>query len=230
MNTQGPVTVRGPSRGALPRRRGVAIAIGLGWSLLALAGCRSEMYDQPRYEPLEPSSFFKDGTSARAPVPGTIARGQLQADDLLHTGKLDGQLADVFPFPIGRPELERGRERYQIYCAPCHGARGDGKGMIVQRGFPAPPAFYGKTGPSPTGTVPMYADLRQAPAGHFFDVITHGHGVMYSYAARIATEDRWKIAAYIRALQLSQYATTEEIKAFRAPTSEERQLLEEAGQ
>src|SRR5262249_13651450 len=141
---------------------------------------------QPRYEPLEASSFFRDGTSARTPLPGTIARGQLPADDLLHTGKIDGQLADAFPFPIRRDDMLRGQQRFQIYCTPCHGDRGDGQGMIVQRGFPAPPPFYGKTRPAPTGSVPTYADLRQAPAGHFFDVITNGHGVMYSYASRIS--------------------------------------------
>ena len=119
----------------------------------------------------------------------TIARGQLRADELLETGRINGELADQFPFPIDRLALERGQQRYMIYCSPCHAARGDGRGMIVQRGFPAPPPYYGRSGSSPQGSEPTYADLRDAPVGHFFDVMTHGHGVMYSYASRISVEE-----------------------------------------
>jgi mono/diheme cytochrome c family protein len=188
------------------------------------------MYDQPRYKPLAASDIFRDGSSARPLEPGTIARGQFHEDELLATGKINGQLADQFPFPIDRAALERGRERFLIYCSPCHGATGDGRGMIVQRGFPPPPPFYGKVASSPTGSEPTYADLREAPAGHFFDVITNGHGTMYSYASRVGVEDRWKIAAYIRALQLSQYATVDQLRELPEPTDEERRLVAEAPQ
>lgn len=193
------------------------------------SGCRQAMYDQPKYKPLAPSNLFANGTSARLLEVGTIARGQLQDDELLETGRIDGELADQFPFPIGRADLERGRQRYNIYCSPCHGDRGDGRGMIVQRGFPQPPPFYGRYTTSPKGTEPTYADLREAPAGHFFDVITHGHGVMYSYASRVDVPDRWKIAGYIRALQLSQYATADELRAVAEPTTDERRMVEELG-
>lgn len=191
-------------------------------------GCRRAMYDQPRYKPLAASAIFRDGASARPLEPGTIARGQLDEDELLHTGRLNGQLADQFPFPIDRPALERGRERFMISCSPCHGATGDGRGMIVQRGFPPPPPLYGKAASSPTGSEPTYADLRDAPVGHFFDVITHGHGTMYSYASRIGVDDRWKIAAYIRALQLSQHATVEQLRELPDPTDDEKRLVAEA--
>lgn len=209
--------------------RALAVAAGAVLATTLLVGCRSEMYDQPRYEALEPTSFFKNGTSARASLPGTIARGRLPLDDLLHTGKVGGQFADAFPFPIARADMVRGQSRYRIYCAPCHGELGDGQGVIVQRGFPAPPPYYGATRPSPTGTVPTYADLRLAPAGHFFDVITHGHGVMYSYASRIGIEDRWRIVAYVRALQLSQHASADDLKALPKPKAEESKLIQEAG-
>ncbi len=215
------------------RRLGLDPAYLLAVVLTTLAGCRQEMYDQPRYEPLEPSSFFSDGTSARPVVAGTIARGQLDDDELRSTGKINGQLADQFPFRMTRHDLDRGRERFEIYCAPCHGAKGDGQGMIVQRGFPAPPSYYpipgGAKRASPTGsTVPTYADLRQAPAGHFFDVITHGHGIMYSYASRVAVDDRWRIAAYIRVLQLGEHVTADDLKTL--PKIDQDKLKKEAGQ
>jgi mono/diheme cytochrome c family protein len=172
------------------RRAAIAAAI----ACVALAsGCRQDMQVQPRYNPYDASTFFDNGLSARQPVPGTIARGQLHLDSLLYTGKVDGKDAEVFPFPIKSEDLERGRERYNIYCAPCHDATGSGRGMIVLRGFPQPPSFH-------------IDRLRQAPPGHFFDVMTNGLGVMYSYASRVSPEDRWRIAAYIRALQLSQQA------------------------
>jgi cytochrome c553 len=157
------------------------------------AGCRQDMQVQPRYNPYDASVFFDDGRSARQPVPGTIARGQLHLDALLYTGKVDGKDAEIFPFPITRADLARGRERFNIYCAPCHDVTGSGRGMIVLRGFPQPPSYH-------------IDRLRQSPPGHFFDVMTNGLGIMYSYAARVSPEDRWRIAAYIRALQLSQQA------------------------
>lgn len=152
------------------------------------------MHVQPKYKPLDPTSFFDDGRSERPVVPGTVARGHLQIDEQLYTGKVNGMLVDTFPFPITRQDLARGQERYNIFCSPCHGRLGDGQGMIVQRGFPPPPSYHQDR-------------LRQAPVGHFFDVITNGYGRMYSYASRVSPEDRWKIIAYIRALQLSQRAT-----------------------
>jgi mono/diheme cytochrome c family protein len=152
------------------------------------------MIDQPRLEPLAEESFFVNGAGSRVPPAHTVPRGQLRADDAFFTGKIDGQLVATFPEPVTRELLARGRERFDIYCAVCHAATGDGNGMIVQRGFPKPPSLHDPR-------------LRDAPIGHFFDVMTNGYGVMYSYASRVTPEDRWAIAAYIRALQLSQHAT-----------------------
>ncbi|MBX6311344.1 MAG: cytochrome c [Isosphaeraceae bacterium] len=200
--------------------------------LAFLAGCRQEMYNQPRFEPLEEAEFFDDGASARPLIEGTVARvakgGVPLSNTHFYTGKVNGKDAETFPFPIDRSDLERGRDRYMIYCSPCHGALGDGRGMIVARGFPPPPPFYGKLPKTEKGPVSVYDDLREAPVGHFFEVITNGHGIMYSYASRISPEDRWKIAAYIRALQLSQYATVEDLKGIKNPTPEEQRLLREA--
>jgi hypothetical protein len=162
------------------------------------AGCRQDMHIQPRYEPLDPSSFFADGRSARQPVPGTVARGELRINEALYAGKVNGVPVDKFPFPITREDLERGRERFNIYCTPCHDYTGSGHGMIVQRGFPPPPSYD-------------IERLRNAPVGHFFDVMTNGYGTMYSYASRVSVKDRWRIAAYIRALQLSQHATLDDV-------------------
>ena len=165
---------------------------------LALSGCRQDMHVQPKYVPEDASTFFSDGRSERPPVEGTVARGQLRTDELLYTGRLNGVPADLFPFPITPADLSRGRERYNIYCSPCHDYTGDGNGMIVQRGFPGPPSFH-------------LDRLRQAPVGHFFEVITNGLGMMYSYASRVSPEDRWRIAAYIRALQLSRRGTSSDV-------------------
>lgn len=188
------------------------------------------MYDQPRYEPFQASAFFDDGSSARHPVPGTVARGQLDVDEHLHSGRVDGKDAATFPFPIDLAALERGRERYNIYCSPCHGEQGDGRGMIVRRGFSPPPSFHESRGSRPADSpIPTYDDLRTAPPGHFFRVITEGHGTMYSYASRINVDDRWKIAAYIRALQLSRHATLDDLAAIPDPNDDERRLLQEGG-
>ena len=183
---------------------------GFGALVLFLGACRLDMHVQPKYKPLAPSSFFDDGRSERPVVPGTVARGHLQIDEQLYTGKVNGALADTFPFPITRWDLARGQERYNIFCSPCHGQLGDGQGMIVLRGFPPPPSYHEDR-------------LRQAPAGHFFDVITNGYGRMYSYASRVSPEDRWRIIAYIRALQLSQHATVNDV-----PESDREQLMEKA--
>ena len=192
--------------GILARARGIACLGAIG---MVLAGCRLDMHVQPKYLPYEPTTFFDDGRSERPVVPGTIARGHLRLDELLYTGKENGVLADKFPFPITRADLERGRERYNIYCTPCHDYTGSGHGMIVQRGFPPPPSFH-------------IDRLRNAPAGHFFDVMTNGDGSMYSYSTRVEPEDRWRVAAYIRALQLSHQATIQDV-----PGSMRQKLMEE---
>ncbi|MGA8072351.1 MAG: cytochrome c [Candidatus Acidiferrales bacterium] len=176
----------------------------------ALGGCRLDMHLQPRYNPYDPSDFFSDGRSARQPVAGTVARGELRIDEQLYTGKVDGKLADTFPFPITANDILRGQQRYNIYCSPCHDYTGSGRGMIVQRGFPPPPSYH-------------IDRLRQAPVGHFFDVMTNGFGAMYSYASRISPEDRWRIAAYIRALQLSEHAKIEDVPDAERPKLEEKQ-------
>jgi hypothetical protein len=174
---------------------------------MVLTGCRIDMHVQPRYNPLDQSTFFPDGKSARPAIPDTVARGHLRTNELFYTGKVGGQLVDAFPFPITRADLDRGRERFNIYCSPCHGLGGDGHGMIVQRGFSPPPSFH-------------IERLRKAPAGHLFGVM-NGFGRMYSYASRVNPQDRWRIVAYIRALQLSQSATLED-----APESARKQLQE----
>ncbi len=175
-----------------------ASLIVLSAGAILQAGCRLDMHLQPKYNPEVPSNFFTDGRSAREPVPGTIARGELHADELLYTGRINGNVANVFPFAITPEDLNRGRKRYNIYCSPCHDYAGYGNGMIVQRGFPEPPSYH-------------IDRLRNAPVGHLFDVITSGYGIMYSYAARIPAEDRWRIVAYIRALQLSQHAAVQDV-------------------
>jgi hypothetical protein len=169
---------------------------------LTLAACRQDMHDQPKYEPLEASDFFEDGQAARPLVEGTVARGQLNADAILHTGKMGAALVDGYPFPITREVLERGRERFNVYCAPCHDRTGSGQGMVVRRGFRQPTSFHTDR-------------LRQAPTGHFFDVMTNGFGVMPDYRTQIAVRDRWAVAAYVKALQLSQHATVDDVPAER---------------
>ncbi len=176
--------------------------------LLLATACRQDMHDQPKYKPLRGSDFFDDGRSARPFVEGTVARGHLHTDEHFYTGKVKGELVTTLPFPATKEVLERGHERYNIYCSPCHDRVGTGRGMIVQRGFRQPPSFH-------------IDRLRQAPVGHFFDVMTNGFGTMYSYADRIPPKDRWAIVAYIRALQLSQNATLDDV-----PAEERRKLLE----
>jgi mono/diheme cytochrome c family protein len=182
------------------------------WSVLILfilaAGCRNDMYDQPRYKPLAAGSNLIGPSSARKLIPGTVAREESRTLDTFDTGMKGESLADEIPFPVDRAVLERGRERYAIFCTPCHGGLGDGQGMIVKRGFSPPPSFHTE-------------ESRKAPVGHFFDVITNGHGAMYSYASRVPTRDRWAITAYIRALQLSQHAEPNDLDAMdRARLSE----------
>jgi mono/diheme cytochrome c family protein len=158
------------------------------------------MHDQPKYVPLRESTFFGDARSARPIVSGTVARGQLRDDPLLYTGKQGAADADVFPFPITDRVMQRGQERFNIYCSPCHGRTGEGDGMVVQRGYRRPPTYHQDR-------------LRTAPVGHFFDVITNGFGAMPDYAVQIKAEDRWAIVAYIRALQLSEHAALADVAA-----------------
>ena len=176
--------------------------------MLLCAGCRQDMHVQPRYNPFDATDFFEDGQSSRIPVAGTVPRGELATgpQELLYTGKVNGALQDAFPFPVTREVLDRGRERFNIYCSPCHGLSGDGDGMIVQRGFRRPPSLHSD-------------HLRAAPAGHFVDVITNGFGVMYPYGYRVAPRDRWAITSYIRALQLSRQASISDV-----PAAERKQL------
>jgi mono/diheme cytochrome c family protein len=184
------------SPGELGRRLKVCLLI-FGVSLTT-AACAQYMARQPYYRPLEPSASFANGTSAQEPPPGTVAQGQLQDDALLFRGQENGNLAAEFPFPVTRDVLDRGRERYTIYCVPCHGEAGTGNGLVVRRGFTRPPSFHTD-------------QLRNAPVGHFFDVITNGFGAMPSYASQVPARDRWAIIAYIRALQLSQHATLDDV-------------------
>jgi mono/diheme cytochrome c family protein len=156
------------------------------------------MHDQPRYEPFEATQFFTDGRSVRPQVEGTIARGELRLDEHLYTGLIQGRPAETFPFALDRNDMERGRERYEIYCAPCHGELGDGLGMVVKRGFPRPPSFHD----------PRIVSM---PPGYYVDVITRGLGRMLPYADRVKPEDRWRIAAYVRALQKARSATIDDV-------------------
>jgi len=173
----------------------------LALCVLLLAGaCRQKMANQPRYDPLEPSDFFTDGMTARPRVAGTVARGELVVNDFLVTGKIGGKNGDGFPMPVTRAFVDRGNERFDVYCAPCHGRLGDGNGMVPSRGYRHPPSFHTQT-------------LREQPTGHFFDVMTNGFGSMPSYRTMIPPQDRWAIVAYIRALQLSQSATVADVPA-----------------
>ena len=174
---------------------------------LALAACRQDMHDAPRYDPLEASTFFTDGRSARMPVANTVARGTLREDEHLYQGTIDGQLTDTFPMPVTAEMMARGRERFNVFCSPCHGRTGQGNGMVVQRGFRAPPSFHDER-------------LRNAPVGYYVNVETNGFGAMSDYAAQVPPADRWAIAAYIRALQFSQRATVDDV-----PPDARNQLL-----
>lgn len=166
--------------------------------LLTSAGCRQDMHNQPKYIPLRESTFFRNGSSARPLVEDTVARGTLQEDEAFFTGKSFGAEVTTLPFPLTKEVLDRGENRYNIFCSPCHDLAGTGQGMIVRRGYRQPPSFHSDR-------------IRQAPIGHFFDVMTNGFGAMPDYRAQVAPRDRWAIAAYVRALQLSQHATAAEL-------------------
>ena len=173
-------------------RRNTMIAAVVASAFCATA-CRQDMHNQPRYKPFAATSFFGDGRSERPTIEDTVARGQLHLDQARYTGKVDGKDIAYFPIQITRADVARGQERFNIFCSPCHGRLGDGHGMIVSRGLRQPPSYYDPR-------------LVNAPVGHFFDVMTNGYGAMYSYASRVPVDDRWRIASYIRALQLSQNA------------------------
>ena len=167
--------------------------------LFAAAGCRQDMHNQPKYRPLRASAFFDDTSSARPLVEGTIARGTLQTDTAFFTGKNGAMLVTELPFPVTKEVLDRGQDRFNIYCTPCHGATGSGNGMVVQRGYPQPQTYHSDR-------------LRNIEIGYFFDVMTNGFGRMPDYRAQISPRDRWNIAAYSRALQLSQHASKGDVE------------------
>jgi mono/diheme cytochrome c family protein len=156
------------------------------------------MHNQPKYRPLRSSDFFENTSSARPIVEGTIARGTLQTDAAFFTGKNGAMVVTELPFPITPAVLERGQERYNIFCTPCHDGTGSGNGMVVQRGYPQPPSFHTDR-------------LRGIEAGYFFDVMTNGFGRMPDYRAQITARDRWNIVAYIRTLQLTQHAVAADV-------------------
>ena len=212
-----PPLFRGRGQAALPD-----LLCFLLFVLLISTGCRRDMQDQPKIKPLRGTTFFTDRLGSRQPIEGTVARGNLRSDTEFFTGKKAGsrvattpqqQIAgtqanapagaqantfpddvDTFPLPITKEVVERGRQRYEIFCSACHGLTGNGDGMIVRRGFRRAASFNDDR-------------LRQAPVGHFFDAITNGWGAMPSYAAQIPVQDRWAIISYIRALQISQQNT-----------------------
>ena len=174
---------------------------------ITLAGCglRLDMHDQPKFLPLRENNFYADKRASRSLISGTVARGQLDADTYLYTGKVNGKDGDMMPFPVTEQVLRRGRERFNIYCSPCHGRVGDGNGFIPSRGFRHPPSYH-------------IERLRRAPIGYFFDVMTNGFGVMPDYSSQVPPRDRWCIAAYIRALQLSQNAGQADVAGQKIPS------------
>jgi mono/diheme cytochrome c family protein len=180
-------------------RRNVLVVVLLA---LGAAACRQDMHDAPRYKPLAASDFFADGRASRNLPAGTVARGWLRADEALYTGRANGELLTEFPFPITNTDMQRGRDRYNIYCTPCHGILGDGQGMVVQRGLRRAASYHQDR-------------LRDEKVGYFYDVVTNGFGAMQGYAEQIPVRDRWLIVAYVRALQLSQHATMAEVPADR---------------
>jgi mono/diheme cytochrome c family protein len=194
------------------------VAMGAGLALLLLvAGCRQDMHNQPKLIPQRGSDLFADHRGARPQVLNTVARGQLHADSYFYTGVVQGangyrEEQNLMPFPVTMEVLKRGQERFNIYCTPCHDRTGGGNGMVVQRGYRQPPSFH-------------IDRLRQADAGHFFDVMTNGFGAMPDYKTQIDARDRWAIVAYIRALQLSQHAATADV-----PGGDPAKLAKPAGE
>lgn len=192
------------------------INLTFGVVLMALAagvGCRQDMQDQPKYIPLRPSDFFGDGRSERPLIEGTVARGHLDDDTAYYTGRgPDGKFVDEFPFPVTKEVVERGQNRFNIYCAPCHDRLGNGDGKVVRRGYRHPPSYH-------------IDRLRQVPNGYIYDVITTGFGAMPDYAAQIKPSDRWAIVSYVRALQLAHNAKIDDV-----PADKRAELNQEGGQ
>ncbi len=176
----------------------------LSAAVLLVAGCRQDMHDQPKVRPLRESDFYADLRSARPLVEGTVPAGEFTDDTPYYTGKQDGNDIADFPLPVDRALLERGQQRYNIYCAPCHSTLGDGNGMIPARGYRRPPSFH-------------TTRLRELAVGHYFDVITNGFGAMPDYRAQVPVRDRWAIIAYIRALQVSQNASQSDVPEKKQP-------------
>jgi hypothetical protein len=178
-------------------RISASLLLGAALSAMALSGCdmalRQDMADQPKNRPLSPSEFFADGRSERPLVENTVPRGSLENDVYNVSKDYAG-----FPLPVDEKLLRRGEDRYKVFCTPCHGLQGDGNGMAAVRGMKRPPSYH-------------IDRLRQAPNGYFYDVISNGFGVMYSYSERIAPRDRWAIIAYLRALQLSRNAKVSDL-------------------
>ena len=173
-------------------------------AVLLLAGCRQDMHNQPKFYPQRPTSLFADGRSVRPQVENTVARNQMHENAYFYTGLADGKEGDGMPLPVDAALLQRGQEKYNVFCTPCHSRVGNGAGMIVQRGY------------RPAGN--FHTDrLRAAPLGHFYSVIANGYGAMPEYGSQIGAEDRWAIVAYIRALQLSQNATAADVPAGQHP-------------
>jgi mono/diheme cytochrome c family protein len=174
------------------------LVLGLGACLMLVGGCdrlRQDMGSQPKNKALSASEFFQDGRSERPLVENTVARGSILEDDLYEPKE-----SNAFPLAVDLTLLERGEQRYQIFCSPCHGLQGDGNGMVAMRGMKHPPSYH-------------QARLRQVPNGYLFDVITNGFGIMMGYSAQIPPRDRWAIVAYLRALQFSRNASASELPA-----------------
>ncbi len=190
-------TGRIPARPARLRRAVTVLLLGL---TLFMTACAGNHRDQPYIRPLEPTDKLEGEQTARGFPEDTVARGQLRDDTALYTGKVGDEYTKEFPFEVTEELLRRGQERYNISCVPCHGATGDGDGMIVKRGFKPPPPYHEQR-------------LREVEVGYLYDVITNGYGAMNSYADQVAPRDRWAIVAYIRALQLSQNASIEDVPA-----------------
>ncbi len=186
------------SRVEIPRLVGSLTLACLG---LLASGCRQDMHDQPKFEPLEATSLFADGAASRPMIEGTVARGMLRDDKVFYTGRTpEDQFVDQLPVPLTRELLDRGQTRFNAFCSPCHGRVGNGDGMVVQRGFKHPQSFHEPR-------------LLASPVGYYFQVMTNGFGQMSSYAAQIQPADRWAIVAYIRALQSSQRTRVDDLSA-----------------
>jgi cytochrome c553 len=176
------------------------ILLGAVSGLLFAAGCRQDMQDEPKFFPQRSTTFYPDGRSVRPQVEGTVARGQLHEDTYFYTGMVAGKEGDLMPFPVTMEVLQRGQERFNVYCSACHSRVGNGEGMIVDRGYKPAGNFHDTR-------------LMAAPLGHFFNVMSNGYGAMPDYAAQLTPADRWAVAAYIRALQLSQAAKPTDVAA-----------------